>query len=88
MIQRVLVATCLIVTLASLSLLGLVWHQSNQAVNAAAVATRQLAEAHATNQAKMVELFAQSQTTNAEMLKQLQRWPSRRSRLRRLNGSQ
>jgi hypothetical protein len=72
MIQRVFVATCLIVTLASLSLLGLVWHQSNQAVNAAAVATRQLAEAHATNQAKMVELFTQAQSTNAEMLKQLQ----------------
>ena len=72
MIQRVFVATCLIVTLASLSLLGLVWHQSNQAVNAATVATRQLADAHATNQAKMVELFAQSQSTNAEMLKQLQ----------------
>ena len=78
MIQRVFVASCLIVTLASLSLLGLVWHQSNQAVNAAADATRRLAEAHATDQTKMVELFTQSQSTNAEMLKQLQRWPSRR----------
>jgi hypothetical protein len=72
MIERVLIASCLIVTLASLSLLGLVWHQSNQAVNAAADATRRSAEAQAANQAKMVELLTQSQSANAEILKQLQ----------------
>ncbi len=72
MVQRTLIAACLIVTIASLSLVGLVCQQSNRAVSAAADATRRLAEAQAAHQAKMVELFAQSQATGAEMLKQLQ----------------
>jgi hypothetical protein len=72
MAQRVLNATCLIGTLASLALVGLVWHQSNQAANAAALATQRLAEAQATNQAKTIELLTQSQSTTLEMLKQLQ----------------
>jgi len=72
MIQRVLIASCLIVTLASLSLLGLVWHQSNQAVNAAADATRRLAQAQAANQARTIELLTRTQSTSVEMLKQLQ----------------
>ncbi len=61
MAQRVLNAACLVGTLASLSLLGLVWHQSNQAANAAALATQRLAEAQATNQAKTIEVLTQSQ---------------------------
>ena len=76
MIQRALIAAYLFVMLASLSLLGLVWHQSNQALRASADANRQMAElfaqAQTSNQAKMAELFTRSESTSAEMLKQLQ----------------
>ncbi len=72
MTQRALNTACLIGTFASLSLVGLVWQQSNQSANAAALATRRLAEAQATNQAKTIELLTQSQSTAVEMLKQLQ----------------
>jgi hypothetical protein len=72
MVQRVWMAASLIVMLASLLFSGLLWHQSNQAINATADATRRLAEAQATNQAKTVELLTQSQSTNTEILKQLE----------------
>ena len=63
--KRVVIAACLIVTLASLSLVGLVAYQSNQAVIAAA-------QAQAANQAKTIELLTRSQATSAEILQQLQ----------------
>ena len=83
MVQRALIAASLTVTLASLSLGGLVWHQSNQAVSAAADATRRFAEVQATNQAKMVELLNRSQSTSEELLKQLQTMARPYKRLRR-----
>ena len=52
-------------------MVGLVWHQSSQAARAGTDATRALADAQAANQAKMVELFTQTRSTNEEMLKQL-----------------
>ena len=61
--QRVFVAACSIVTLASLSLAGLLLHKSNQAVSAAANATRRLTEAQDAHQSKLIELLTQSQTT-------------------------
>jgi hypothetical protein len=72
MVQRALISACLIIALVSLSLLGLVWHQSNQAVIAATDATRRLADAQAASQAKLVELLTHSQSTDAAMLKHLQ----------------
>jgi len=72
MAKRAIVAACLIVAIVSLSLLGLVWHQSDQAVQRATDATHRLADAQATSQAKLVELLTHSQSTNTEMLKQLQ----------------
>ena len=71
MIQRAFFASCLIVTLASLSLMGFVWHQSSLAANAAASATLRLADAQAANQAKIVEAFTRTQATNEEILKHL-----------------
>jgi hypothetical protein len=75
MLQRALIAACLLVMLASLSLVGLVWHRSNEALRASADANRRLAErlaeAQAGNQAKMAELVTRSEATSAEMLKQL-----------------
>jgi hypothetical protein len=61
MAQRVLVATCLVVTIASLLLAGMVWLQSVQAARQLALAEQRAAEA-------MVE----SRRNSAEMLKQLQ----------------
>lgn len=63
--NRVVIAVCLIVVLASLSLSGLVAYRSNQAVIAAA-------RDQAASQAKTIELLTQSQSTSAEILQQLQ----------------
>lgn len=76
MAQRLLIATCLFLMLASIGLVGFVSHQSNQALRASADANRQLAErfanAEASNQARMAELLRRSELTGAELLKQLQ----------------
>ena len=61
MAQRVLIATCLIVTAASLALVGMFWMQANRAA-------LDLAE---TNR-RMVETLTENQATNRELLKQLQ----------------
>jgi len=61
MAQRVLIATCLFVTAASLALVGIFWMQSTRAAN-------ELAE---TNR-RMVETLTENQATNRELLKQLQ----------------
>ncbi len=61
MAQRVLIATCLFVTAASLALVGIFWMQSTRAAN-------ELAE---TNR-RMVETLTENQATNREVLKQLQ----------------
>jgi hypothetical protein len=60
MAQRVLIATCLVVTLASLSLVGLVWIQSSRAAAQTTEANRKLSEA-----------LAQAQSTNKDMLSKL-----------------
>ena len=60
MAQRVLIATCLVVTLASLSLVGLVWIQSSRGAAQTSEANRKLSEA-----------LAQSQIANKEMMKTL-----------------
>jgi hypothetical protein len=60
MAQRVLIATCLVVILACLSLVGLVYVQSSRAAAQAAEANRKLTEA-----------LAQAQTTNNAMLSRL-----------------
>jgi hypothetical protein len=70
--QRVLVAACLILTLTSMSASALVWHQSSRALSAAADATHRVAGAQAADQAKIAKLLAQSESTIAEILKQLQ----------------
>ena len=67
MAQRISMAACLIIMLATLSLSGLVWHQSNQAMNVA----RRLAEGQAASQVKTIELLTLSHTTDAEILEQL-----------------
>jgi hypothetical protein len=72
MTHRVLIPACLIITLASLSLSWLVWHQSNQTADALADETRRLAQIQSTNHAQLIELLTSSRTTSAEMLKQLQ----------------
>src|SRR5262245_9600261 len=59
--QRVLIATCLVVTITSLALLGLVWVNATQAARQAAEAERRTAEA-----------MAAAQATSEEMLKRLQ----------------
>jgi hypothetical protein len=59
--QRVLIATCLVVTAASLALVGMFWLQSTRAA-------RELAE---TNR-RMAETIIQNQATNLEILKRLQ----------------
>ncbi|MFI5458609.1 MAG: hypothetical protein ACHRXM_24515 [Isosphaerales bacterium] len=61
MAQRALIATCLVVTIVSLSLAGLLWFHSREAA-------RQLAEA----EARMAESMAEARITNQEMLRQLQ----------------
>jgi hypothetical protein len=61
MAQRVLIATCLIVTAACLALVGMFWMQANRAA-------LDLAE---TNR-RMVETLTENQATNRELLKQLQ----------------
>ncbi len=61
MAQRVLIATCLVVVAACLGIVGLIWSQSSRAAAEAAVANRRLAE-----------LLGQTQSTNQEMLRQLQ----------------
>jgi hypothetical protein len=58
--QRVLIATCLVVTLACLSLVGLVWVQASRAA----------AQTHAVNR-MLVEALAQSQIASQTMLKTL-----------------
>ena len=60
MAQRVLIATCFVVTLASLSLVGLVWMQSSRAAVQTADANRKLGDA-----------LAQAQLTNKDMLSKL-----------------
>jgi len=60
MAQRVLIATCLVVAPASLSLVGLVWVQSNRAAAQTNEANRQLSAA-----------LPQSQIVNTNMLKTL-----------------
>jgi hypothetical protein len=60
MAQRVMIATCLVVTLAGLSLVGLVWIQSSRAAAQTAEANRKLSEA-----------LAQAQSTNKDMLSKL-----------------
>jgi hypothetical protein len=72
MLERATTAACLLMTSCCLLLLGLVWHQSNQATNAAADITRRFAADQVANQKQIVELLAQSQATNAALLKQLQ----------------
>ncbi len=67
MAQRRSMAACLIVMLATLSLSGLGWHRSNQAMNVA----RRLAEGQAADQAKTIELLTQSHMADAEILEQL-----------------
>jgi hypothetical protein len=61
MAQRVLIATCLVVTIASVALAGLVWVNATQAARQAAEAERRMADA-----------MAVSRATSEEMLKQLQ----------------
>ena len=61
MAQRILIATCLFVTAASLALVGMFWMQSTRVAN-------ELAE---TNR-RMVETLTENQVTNREVLKQLQ----------------
>jgi hypothetical protein len=60
MSQRALIATCFVLTVASLSLVGLVWAQSSRAAAQSAEANRKLAEA-----------LAHAQSTNKDMLSQL-----------------
>ncbi len=60
MAQRVLIATCLVVILACLSLVGLVYVQSSRAAVQTAEANRKLSEA-----------LAQAQSTNKDMLSKL-----------------
>jgi hypothetical protein len=60
MAQRVVIATCLVVMLACLSLVGLMWFQSSRAAAQTTEANRKLAEA-----------LVQAQTTNKEMLTKL-----------------
>jgi hypothetical protein len=61
MAQRVVMATCGLLTLASLSLAGMLWMQSTRTA-------RDLAEANR----RMADTIAQNQATNHEMLNQLQ----------------
>jgi len=61
MTQRVLVATCLVLTIVSLSLAGLLWLHSNRTA-------LQLAEA----QANMAASMAEARMANQEMLRQVQ----------------
>jgi len=61
MAQRALIATCLVLTIVSLSLAGLLWIHSNRTA-------LQLAEA----EARMAESMANARMTNQEMLRQLQ----------------
>ena len=60
MLQRALIATCLVVTLVSLSLAGVLWVHGTQTA-------RQLAEA----ERRMAESLAQAQSTNKDMLNKL-----------------
>jgi hypothetical protein len=60
MAQRMLIATCLVVMLASLSVAGLIWVQSTRAAAQTTEANRRLAEA-----------LAQAQVTNKDMLVKL-----------------
>jgi hypothetical protein len=60
MAQRVVIAACLVVMLASLSVVGLIWVQSNRAAAQTSEANRQLAQA-----------LAQAQVTNKNMLTEL-----------------
>ncbi len=61
MAQRVLVAACLLMVGACCAMVGVMWNQSTRAAAQAAEANQRLAE-----------LLARSQTTNEEMLRQLQ----------------
>jgi hypothetical protein len=60
MAQRVLIVTCLVLTLACLALVGLLYAQSSHATAEAAEANR-----------KLVDALAQAQTTNKDMLNKL-----------------
>lgn len=64
MAQRVLVAACLLMVGACCAMAGVMWNQSTRAAVQAAEANQRLAE-----------LLARSQTTNEEMLRQLQAMP-------------
>ncbi len=70
MTQRVLIAACLIATLAILSLQRLVWHQSNRAISAIAAATRRSTEMQAADHANTIELLTRLQATSATRLEQ------------------
>jgi hypothetical protein len=65
MAMRVLIATCLVMTLASLSVVGLVWIQSSRAAAQTAESNRQLSEAlaraNATNQDMLTKLSEMSE---------------------------
>ncbi len=79
MAKRVLLATCVMVTCASLALVGVFWMQSTRVAQELAVALRRaetqrsMAEqlAAEANQ-RLAETLAQNQSTNAEILKQMQ----------------
>jgi hypothetical protein len=76
MTQRILLAACLLTTAVCLTLTGFVWHQANQSALATAESNHRLAELLATTQAgdqvKLVELVAENQRTNEQILKHLQ----------------
>ena len=61
MLQRAILATCLVVTIVSLSLTGMLWVHGTQTA-------RQLAEA----ERRMAESLAETRTANQEMLRRLQ----------------
>jgi len=79
MAKRVLIATCVMVTCASLSLAGVFWLRSNRAAQELARALamaedhRRLAEQAAAEANRMLaDTFAQNQSANTEIVKQLQ----------------
>jgi hypothetical protein len=78
MAKRFVIATCIMVTCASLAVAGVLWLQSARAAQelaralAAAEANRRAAEAAlAESNQRMADALARNQTANAEMLKQM-----------------
>jgi hypothetical protein len=76
MTQRILLAACLLTTAICLALTCLIGYQASQSALATAESNHRLAErlatTHAGDQEKLVELVARNQTTNEQILKQLQ----------------